>query len=75
MGGRCSFRSSSGFENLFLAFSPFLKRPEIQLRTSRASPAADQGGCGQEVEEKEVEELKEVEEEEEGKVGKWYRRK
>ena len=34
-------------EYLFLAFSTFLLQPpQIQLRTSRASPAADQGGGG-----------------------------
>ena len=83
MSGVCSwvsFQTQLWIENLFLAFSPFpLKPPQIQLRTSRASPAADEGGgggCGEEVKPS----LKGIEGGEGGgrkkqEVGKWQRGK
>ena len=57
--GCVPFETQLWVENLFLAFSPFLLQPpaQVQLRTSRASPAADEGGGGggKEVKRKEVE--------------------
>ena len=73
---RVPFQTQLWIEYLFLAFSPFyLEPPQIQLRTSRASPAAAKagGGCGEEVEENEVEKVKE-EVEDKQEVGKWRRR-